>query len=228
MSLESGYLLLVEDEPAIQSNNMKILQRHGYVVKPAFTLAEARDLISRDLPRGIILDLRLPDGSGLDLLNELRKKSDIPVLILTSMGARDEIVRGFEKGGDDYLVKPYDLSVFLMRVEALMRRANVIPDTLEFGSLKLSPASAIATLDGEDMLLSQKEYSILQLLLQNQDKILSAEFIYEKVWGEEMNENDNPLKLAVAKLRKKLADSAYTVTASRGEGYYFERVEDNS
>jgi len=223
-----GYLLLVEDEPAVQANNMKILQRRGYNIKQAFSLEEAKAIIDNAPPRGIILDLRLPDGSGLDFLTELRKNSDIPVLILTAHSSTEDIIRGFELGSDDYLTKPYDLSIFLMRVETLLRRASAIPETLEFGTIKLFPASGIALLDGEDMLLSQKEYSILQLLVQNPEKILSPEFIYEKVWGQEMIEGDNALKVAIAKLRKKLTDSAYTVTASRGEGYYIESAEYDS
>jgi len=225
MSTGSGYLLLIEDEPAVQSNNMKILKRRGYSIRQAYTLAQARELIAAEAPRGIILDLQLPDGNGIDFLRDLRKDSDIPVLILTAMGSREDIIRGFETGSDDYLTKPYDLSVFLMRVQTLLRRASSIPDTLEYGSLQLFPAAGRALLDGEDMLLSQKEYSILQLFVQYPGKILSAEYLYEKVWGQEMIEKDNSLKVVISKLRTKLADSKFTVTASRGEGYYLEQVE---
>jgi len=222
---DAGYLLLVEDEHAVQANNMKILKRRGYVIKQAYTLAEARSIIGQSPPRGIILDLQLPDGSGLDFLRELRMTSQIPVLVLTAMGERDDIIRGFQTGGDDYLTKPYDLSVFLMRVETLLRRSDSIPDTLEYGEITLLPISGRALLNGEDMLLSQKEYAILQLFIQNPDRILTAEFLYEKVWGHEMIEKDNSLKVAISKLRNKLTESYYTVTASRGEGYYIERIE---
>ena len=225
MNPDRGYLLLVEDEPIVQSNNMKILRRRGYAIKQAFTLAEAWQLIDEDPPKGIILDLQLPDGSGLDFLKKLRRNSSIPVLILTAMGATEDIIRGFEQGGDDYLTKPYDLSVFLMRVEALLRRVSTVPEILEYGSFKLYPVAGRAVLDGEDMLLSQKEYSILQLFVQHPDRILSAEYLYEKAWGDKMIENDNSIKVAISKLRTKMADSDYTVTASRGEGYYLERIE---
>ena len=225
MSKDSGYLLLVEDEPAVQSNNMKILSRRGYVIRQAFSLAQARTIIDEEPPKGIILDLQLPDGNGLDFLKELRKTSSTPVLILTAMGTSEDIVRGFETGSDDYLTKPYDLSVFLMRVETLLRRAATVPDVLEYGQFKLFPAAGRALLDGQDMVLSQKEYSILQLFLQYPDKIMSAEFLYEKVWGHELIENDNSLKVAISKLRSKLAEGKFTVTASRGEGYYLEKTE---
>jgi len=225
MSTDNSYLLLVEDEPSVQSNNMKILQRRGYSIKQAYTLAEAREHIENEPPRGIILDINLPDGNGLDFLRELRRDTDIPVLLLTALGTKEDIIRGFETGGDDYLTKPYDLSVFLMRVETLLRRASSVPETLEYGAFKLYPIAGRALLDGEDMLLSQKEYAILQLLVQYPEKILSAEYLYEKAWGYEMIEKDNSLKVAISKLRNKLADSQYTVTASRGEGYYLEQKE---
>ena len=96
---------------------------------------------------------------------------------------------------------------------------------IEYGGIKLLPMAGRALLNGDDMLLSQKEYAILQLLIQHPERILSTEYLYEKVWGHEMSEKDNSLKVAISKLRNKLVDSNYTVTASRGEGYYIERKE---
>ena len=220
----SDYLLLVEDEPLVQGNNKKILMRRGYFLKQAFSLAEARSIIAEEPPRAIILDLQLPDGNGLEFLKELRQTLNTPVLMLTAMGTPADIIRGLEAGGDDYLTKPYDLSVFLMRVEALLRRASILPDTLGVGRIRLDTASGKAFSNDEDMTLSQKEYSLLSQFIQFPDRILSAEYLYEKVWGQEMNEDDNSLKVAVSKLRNKLLDSGYTITASRGEGYYFEKV----
>jgi len=221
--MESGYLLLVEDEPMVQMNNKKILQRRGYVIRQAYSLKEAREIIAGEAPRAIVLDIMLPDGDGLEFLQELRKTSNVPVLMLTAMGTSHDIIRGLEAGGDDYLTKPYDLAVFLMRVEALLRRSSLVPDTLEAGSLKLDPASGKAYINGEDMVLPQKEYSLLQQFVQHPEKILSAEYLYEKVWGQEKLDEDKSLKVAISKLRAKLSGSGYTITASRGEGYYIER-----
>jgi len=225
MSTDTDYLLLVEDEPAVQFSNMKILQRCGYSIKQAFTIGQAQVFIEDEMPGGIILDLQLPDGNGLDFIRELRKKSDVPVLILTAMGTTEDIIKGFEAGSDDYLTKPYDLSVFIMRVEALLRRVATIPDTIDYGAFTLYPAAGRALLYGEDMMLSQKEYSILQLFVQYPEKVLSAEYLYEKVWGHEMIKSDNSLKVAISKLRAKLIDSTHTVTVSRGEGYYLKRIK---
>jgi len=119
---------LVEDEPVVQANNRMVLERRGYTLRQAFTLSEARAIIAEEMPVAIILDIQLPDGSGLDLLKEVRCTSSVPVLVLTAMGTPKDIIRGLEAGGDDYLTKPHDLPTFLKRVEALLRRASIPTD----------------------------------------------------------------------------------------------------
>ena len=125
---KSGYLLLVEDEPVVQANNKMVLERRGYQLKQAYTLEEARTMIEEEPPRAIVLDIQLPDGNGLDLLQEVRSRSTIPVLVLTAMGTPKDIIKGLEAGGDDYLTKPHDLQTFLKRVETLLRRASLLAD----------------------------------------------------------------------------------------------------
>jgi len=125
--MEKDYLLLVEDEPVVQENNKKILERRDYRIRQAYSMAEAWSIIADEPPGAIILDIQLPDGSGLDFLSELRKTSSVPVLILTAMGTPQDIIRGLEAGGTDYLTKPYSLAVFLERIEVLTaRRASRI------------------------------------------------------------------------------------------------------
>jgi DNA-binding response OmpR family regulator len=223
IDLQGGYILLVEDEPTVQANNKKILERRGYRARLAFTLAEARAVMAEELPKAIVLDVHLPDGLGFDFLQELRKTSNIPVLLLTARNTTPDIIRGLEAGGDDYLPKPYDLPVFLMRLQALLRRASLVPDTLGFGAITINTAASKAYIDGEDMGVSQKELSLLQLFLQHPEEILCAGSLYEKVWGHKMLEGDNSLKVAISKLRSKLNNSGYTIVASRGEGYCLER-----
>jgi len=219
-----GYLLMVEDGPIVQANNKKMLERRGYIVRQAYALGEARAIIAQEMPRAIVLDINLPDGSGLDFLRELRKTSNVPVLMLTALGTPQDIINGLEAGGDDYLPKPYDLAVFLMRLEALLRRASKVPDWLSVGPIRIDMASNKAYLNNEDMGLQQKELSLLQQFIQYPEEMLSAEYLYEKIWGQKMLGQDNALKVAISKLRSKLHDSGFTITVSRGEGYCFERV----
>ena len=122
---KSGYLLLVEDEPVVQANNKMILERRGYNLRHAYTLKEAREIIAEEQPLAIILDIQLPDGNGLDLLDEVKRNANIPVLILTAMGTTKDIIKGLEVGGDDYLTKPYDFPTLLKRLEIILRRSSL-------------------------------------------------------------------------------------------------------
>ena len=219
-----GYLLLVEDEQLVQENNKMILERRGYAIRQAYTLAEAKEFTEEEPPLAIVLDIQLPDGNGIDFLQELRETSNVPVLLLTAMGTPEDVVSGLFAGGDDYLSKPYELPVFLMRVEALIRRASLIPDKLAIGPLMIETASSRAFINGVDMRLQQKEYALLQQLVQQPEKVLSAECLYEKVWGQKMHGDGNALRKAISNLRTKLEDSGYTITMSRGKGYCFEKV----
>jgi len=123
---DNRYLLLVEDEPVVQENNRKLLERRGYTIRQAYTIAEARTIIAEEPPCAIILDIQLPDGNGLDFLHEIRSFTNVPVLMLTAMGTPQEIVRELKSGHDDYLAKPYELPIFIMRVQSLLRRASII------------------------------------------------------------------------------------------------------
>jgi len=219
----NNYLLLVEDDKDVQASNKRILERRSYKVRQAYTLAEARTIISEEAPDAIILDVMLPDGNGLDFLRQLRKTSNIPVLVLTAMDTSDDVICGISAGGDNYLTKPYDLDIFVAQVAALLRRSQLIPESLSAGLLKLDTASGMAFLNGEDMLLSKKEYSLLQLFVQHPDKTMSTEYLFEKVWGLGMSIDNSALRNMVYKLRKKLEGSEYTVASSRSEGYVFER-----
>lgn len=220
---EQGYLLLVEDDPIIQARNKQLLSHRKHLIKQADTLAAARSAIAAEgMPRAIILDVVLPDGNGVDFLRELRKTSNVPVLMLTSQNTQEDILKGLTAGGDYYLTKPCTPEIFLSHVEALLRRSSLLPDFLTLGPIKLEPASGKAFVNGEDMVLSQKEFALLQQFIQHLNKILLAKDLYEKVWGQKLLPDDTSLKSAVYRLRKKLAGSGYTITAEYKEGYMLE------
>ena len=221
--VDQGYLLLVEDEPLVQANNKIILERRGYNTQQAYTLSEARAAVNDKTPCAIILDNKLPDGNGLDFLKELRRKSNIPVLMLTGMGAPEDIIKCLESGGDDYLPKPYDQMIFLLRVEALLRRSQSVPESIYFGSLKLEPASGTAYINGERMPLTTKEYLLLQLFVTHPKKVLSIPMLFRNVWGQESNQDRRSIRKAISRLRRMLEGSGYVITNDYNEGYIFER-----
>ena len=220
----SGYLLTIEDEPIIQANNKKLLERRGFRVRQAYTLKEANEIIEEEIPTCITLDLQMPDGDGLDFLNELRKKSNVPVLILTSRGTHQDIIKGLESGGDDYLPKPYDLQVYLARLTTLMRRAALVPDTIAVGPITLDIVGSRAFLNDVDLRLQQKEFALLKIFAQRPGQIVSPDYLYKKVWGWHNHDSGNSLKVTISKLRSHLVSTGYTITASKGEGYYLEKL----
>ena len=219
---KNATILLVEDDLKLLNNNRLLLEREGYKVLPAENLAEARKQMVKEAPDLAVLDIRLPDGSGLDFLAALRRASTVPVLLLTSLGTDDDIIKGLEMGGNDYLSKPVTAGVFLARIRAALRNSASVPETLTKGALTLRFASSQALLNGVDMLLSQKEFALLSFFVQHERQTLTVETLYEKVWGQPMNDNSNAVKFQISRLRKKLEGSGHTISAEYGEGYRFE------
>jgi DNA-binding response OmpR family regulator len=219
----SGLILLVEDNEQILRGNERMLKWSGYDVMTALTLREARERMASASPSAIVLDIMLPDGSGLDFMRELRQESSIPILILTGLTAPEDVVRGLADGGDDYLAKPYDFDVLLARIAALLRRAGRVPDTLAKGSIKIDITSRKAFLRGRDLLLKPKEFDVLLYLARNEGAYVAPETLYRKVWGQEMGGDDNAVKFQVSSLRKKLEGSGCAIASQRGEGYCFEK-----
>ena len=221
----SGMILLVEDNEQILHGNERMLKRRNYDVITALTLSEARERMAETTPDAIVLDIMMPDGSGLDFMCELRKKSDIPILLLTGLSTSEDIVHGLTEGGDDYLTKPYDFSVLLARVEALLRRAKQIPGVLQKDSLKLDVVAQQAFLDDKDILLRPKEFALLLIFMQNEGKVLDPQYLYKKVWNTDMNADNSTLKMHISTVRKRLEEKncGYKITNIRGEGYRFEK-----
>lgn len=216
-------ILLVEDNQQIMRGNERMLTRRGYGVVTALTLLEARKALEVRMPDLIVLDIMLPDGSGLDFMSGLRRHSKLPILLLTGLTTPEDVVRGLTAGGDDYLAKPYDFGVFLARVEALLRRAEQIPEKLTRGRLSLDVAAGVAALDGTDLLLTQKEFALLLIFTQNVERFISAEYLYEKVWSQPMAGDSQALKKTIHNLRKKLENTGWRIEWCRGEGYCFEQ-----
>ena len=231
-------ILLIEDNKDIQKLNKETLERRGaYTVHIAMNLADARKQIAEQIPDLIVLDIMLPDGSGLDFVRELRTENkdgnvkDIPVLLLTALGESDDVVKGLNSGGDDYLSKPYNNDVFLARIESLLRRTSRVPKALTRGPLTLDIIAGRAFIDDRDLLLTQKEFAVLLLLMQNEGQVLSALTIYRDVWKQRTSEGSfpdintnidtNTLKATISNIRKKIEPSGYAISVSRGQGYTF-------
>ena len=214
-------ILLIEDNVELQTLNKLLFTEEGYCVDTAMTLSEASQIIKTNMPHIIILDIGLPDGSGLEFLSEFRKTSSVPVLMLTGFTGKEYELSGFAKGCDDFLAKPYDFDLLLVRVQRLLKSANQIPEILTFGRLTLNNLSLTAFVDDEDMGLSPKEFTLLQIFAQNKNKALIPAELYEKL-GVIPTENTRTLTNYISRIRKRLLNSGYTITKIYGGGFIFE------
>ncbi|GAU78289.1 response regulator transcription factor [Fusibacter sp. 3D3] len=228
MNVKTGkgkLILLVEDNEKIMRGNQRLFGLEGFETMAALTLCAARTSIVARKPDAVILDIMLPDGSGLDFMQELRtgEHTGIPILLLTGLTTPEDIIRGLTAGGDDYLTKPYDFSILLARVEALLRRAQRVPETITKDRFTLDMTASVAMLDGVDLLLTQKEFALLLIFIQNPVRFIDGEYLYEKVWHKPQMADANALKSTIKRLRSKMEGSGWQISWSRGEGYCLEK-----
>ncbi len=212
-------LLLVEDDLDLGNGVRLALQDQRFDVTWVRRIAEARPLLDQGACDLLVLDLGLPDGDGLSLLARVRReRKDLPILILTARDGLDDRLRGLDGGADDYVVKPYDLDELLARLRALARRASGGSDPLyEREGVRLNPATREASVDGRDVVLSGREWAVLETLLARPGSTLSRQQIEDKLygWGDEVS--SNAIEVYIHGLRKKLG--AGLILNVRGVGY---------
>ena len=202
-----NHICLIEDEQKVSAFIRKGLEEHGYSVKVADDGLSAQKLLQQEQFDLLIMDVMLPDTNGIELCRNIRKTdSNTPILMLTALNQVHDKVSGLKAGADDYLVKPFHFSELLARIEALLRRNKNKEDDhlLVFGDLKLDTWSKTAERDGKKITLTAKEYTLLELFLQNPNKILSREYIAEKVWEICFDTGTNFIDVYVNYLRKKI------------------------
>ncbi|MCR5701387.1 MAG: response regulator transcription factor [Lachnospiraceae bacterium] len=197
-------ILLVEDEEAVLLLNKRHLEKNGYEVYSATTIKQAEAIIWEYPPDLIILDVMLPDGSGLDLCRKIRDISTAPVLFLSCLSDNSDIIRGLDNGGDDYLPKPYSIDVLLARVATLLRRSKNPIGIIELPPLRINLSNGKVTLEKEEILLSQKELQLLAFLAQHAGCEYSSKELYNAVWGEDNETSTGTVKAHISRLRSKL------------------------
>ena len=216
-------ILCVEDELDVLDNNRKAFEDAGYAVLTAANLEQARALLSTQTPDAIVLDIMLPDGLGLDLLQELRELGNkVPVILLTAWDKPYDVARGLRLGANDYLSKPFEYEVLLARVEAMFRNVEQIPPRITYGKLFFDISSGQAFADNVDLALKPKEYSLLLFFVQNVRRIMDAEELYQKVWNAPLGGDKNALQANISTLRKKIGHTGCDIHNVQGKGYCFE------
>lgn len=218
-------ILLVDDEENIRFAVKRYLQKEGYELILAATLAEAKALFRFDLDL-ILLDLNLPDGEGFDFLDFVREQSKIPIIFLTVRDNDEDLIRGLESGADDYIVKPFKLPVLKARMETVLRWAKRDLDfqsILQNEGVKLDKNVKKLYIDEKEKDLSLKEFQILCLFMENTGRTLTRELIIEAVWDIDSDfVYDNTLSVNIRRLRSKLGPYGDKIQTIRGIGYRWE------
>jgi len=216
-------LLIVDDDAPFLELHSEMLSRRGYEVWTARNSEEARKVLASSSPDIIVLDIRLPDGNGIELCREIQTAHSSPILFISGLDEDEDIMAGLDSGGDDYLTKPFEFGVLVSRIEALLRRAARVPETIASGPLKLDIAAAAAFFNGTDMMLTQKEFALLLIFAQNEGHFISAEYLYEKIWKAPLGDSSGALRSSIKRLRRKIEGSGWSIEWLRDEGYCFER-----
>lgn len=202
-------ILIVEDNPQITDFLSKGLKEQGYAVDMGSDGKEGFYLATTNTYDLIILDIMLPFMSGLEVCKELRAyKIDTPVLMLTAKDDSDDIIEGLDNGADDYMTKPFVLKELLARIRAMLRRKTSTTNELVFKDLKLDIIKKTVSRSGEKIELTAKEFSILELLVKNQNQVVSDSMIIESVWDMNYSNASNLVKVYIYRLRNKI-DKAY-------------------
>jgi two-component system OmpR family response regulator len=214
-------ILVVEDEPRLLRSLAQALREEGYAVDTADTGDDGLYKAENVDYDAIVLDVMLPGLDGWQVLERLRKQKRTPVLMLTARDATRDRVRGLDTGADDYLVKPFDLSELLARLRAVIRRAaGKAHSRLEFGDLAIDTGARSVTRAGEPVILTAREYAILEFLALHRGEVVSRTALYEHLFDESDDTLSNLLDVHVFNLRKKLGRDL--IATRRGQGYCIE------
>ena len=222
-------VVVAEDDPSVRNAVERVLDLEGYQVKTANDGNAALDLIVSSKPHAVVMDVMMPFADGLTVTRELRHRGNrTPVLLLTARHEVGDRVAGLDAGADDYLVKPFAVDELLARVRALLRRyeSPTSAAVMSIGDLSMDVNKREVKRGGKVLDLTKTEFDLLHILLEQQDIVLSREYLYEHIWGFNFETNSKSLDVYIGYLRRKLDDSGeekllHTV---RGVGYVMRRT----
>lgn len=217
-------IFYLEDDETIAMTVKEYLSRKGFTVFLFGTLEEGRKELERRMPGLVLIDWNMPDGGGADFCKWMRSRwKELPIIFLTVRGDTRDIVSGFGNGADDYVTKPFALEILYSRIEALLRRAgNGLDGYLSCGPVQVDTNGMAVLCRGEEVTVSQIEYQLLVILLQNKGRTVTRERLLESIWDSNGNYvNDNTLSVAMKRLREKLGHPICLKTI-RSFGYRME------
>ena len=226
-------ILIVEDEPDIRATLEYNLHRENYLTESVGTISEAEKILKETDISIILLDLMLPDGSGLDLCRKLKSEKEsnsIPIIILTAKDDEVDKVVGFELGADDYVTKPFSVRELILRIKAILKRGAKKPEILEvereFGDLKIDTESHEVFVNDNEVVLTALEFRLLKQLVDRRGRVQTREQLLSDVWGYSADITTRTVDTHIKRLREKLGVIGKYVQTIRGVGYKFTRTPD--
>lgn len=217
-------LLIIEDDTGLARGISFAFAQDSWAVLTAQTIKDGYILLKKEKPDALILDLNLPDGDGIDLCKKVRERSDIPILILTARDMEVDEIMGLTNGADDYITKPFSVSVLKIRLQNILsrRRAKAGADALLLsGELSLDTKTLHAFWGDEEIDLTMTEFRLLQYFLENKGQVLLKEQILQHIWDADGNfVEENTLSVNISRLRKKLGENR--IRTIQGMGYLWE------
>ena len=226
-------ILVLEDEPDIRKTLEYNLSREGYKVISAASIEQAKTFIKSDTFSLFLLDLMLPDGSGLDLCKKLKGNSEtesVPIIILTAKDDEIDKIVGLELGADDYVTKPFSVRELILRIKSVLKRGTLKKDIVEierqFGGLKINPDSHEVFIDSEEISLTALEFRLLKELVDKRGRVQSRDQLLTEVWGYSAEVTTRTVDTHIKRLREKLGSMGKYIKTIRGVGYKFSRIPD--
>lgn len=220
-------ILIVEDDAGLNRGISFALLQEGYETITAENQKKGWEFFSRKQPDAVVLDLNLPDGDGIEFCRRIRTKSDVPVIMLTARDLEIDEIMGLESGADDYITKPFSVSILKIRLEkALKKYTHRLEDGMQepeliSGAVRLNPNHARAYLHDQELELSLTEYRLLQYFMENKNQVLLKEQILQQIWDNDSNfVEENTLSVNISRLRRKIGDSY--IRTIYGMGYLWE------
>jgi DNA-binding response OmpR family regulator len=217
-------ILLIEDDKDLGTLLKKFLIQAGFTVKLSPSVDESIKYFAKYECKLILLDIVLSDGSGFELCKRIRQQSDIPIFIISAKDGKDDKINGLTLGADDYIEKPYDIDILLAKINGVMKR-RYGTKTINIGNITIDKTQFIVTKNSEIIPLSVKEFELLLLLVENKNKPLTKDFLFNRIWGIDSFSEPQTLTVHIRRLREKLETDPQKPTLIKtvwGIGYKLE------
>lgn len=214
-------IIVVEDDKIISRELVQLLSNAGYEAKALKNFVHMKEQILGEEAQLLLLDINIPGLNGELLLKEIRKESDIPVIMVTSRTSEADEVLSMSYGADDYITKPYNPTILLLHIGAILKRTESREDGLQYRDIAVNPAKGTLTKEGKELSLTKNEMIIFQLLLSKKERIVSRDALMTELWDNDEYINDNALTVNISRLRSKLDSFGYpdAIETRKKQGY---------